>query len=151
MGAKWRRLRLPEESLVSKTDKTRPIWVQVKDPDNRGWIGEDHDHRSGPCDLGDPQDETSYPWYYQSRLPMRYHPSPRRCTFHYSSLAYHSGIYGRRPKKQGWGRCARDGRARMHLRMIRDEVLKTDPREVDTVDHLWMYPNEKLLWHKWRD
>ena len=131
---------------MSKTDKTRPIWVQVKDPDNKGWLREEHDHRKGFCDLGDVQDPLSHGWGTWRWIGMQ-----RKCTYEYTSLAYYGGIHRRRPKMHGWGRPARDGRARMHLRMIRDELRKTAPCDIDLVDRLWMYPNEKLLWHKWRD
>lgn len=34
---------------MSKTDKTKPFWVKMKDGD-LAWR-ESHDHREGPCDL----------------------------------------------------------------------------------------------------
>lgn len=34
---------------MSKTDKTRPLWVKVQDLQH--WLVEEHDHRYGECDL----------------------------------------------------------------------------------------------------
>lgn len=36
---------------MSKTDKTRPWWVQERDPWLRADFREDHDHRNGTCDI----------------------------------------------------------------------------------------------------
>jgi len=38
---------------MSHTDKTRPEWVQFRDPLNRQFMKEVHDHRDGACDLDD--------------------------------------------------------------------------------------------------
>lgn len=36
---------------MAHTDKTRPEWVQLHDPANRGWIKEFHNHVNRDCDL----------------------------------------------------------------------------------------------------
>lgn len=97
---------------MSHTDKHRPVWVQIKDPENKGWLRECHDHRKGDCDLGDPQ-----VWRHLSPWP--------NCTYDYSIPAYYSGMWPKTPRKGGWGRPnPRDGKARMRLRALKAEVLK---------------------------
>lgn len=134
---------------MSHTDKTRPAWVQIKDPDNRGWARERHDHSKGPCTLGPIDDIDSHVWFHRG-----YRNGPivwNQCVYDHSRCAYYGGLYGRVPRKNGWGRAARDGRARMHLRRIRAEFYRTMPQDWDCVDDVWMHPTDKLLWHKWRD
>lgn len=36
---------------MSRTDKTRPLWVRIEDPYNRRHVVEKHDHREGFCDF----------------------------------------------------------------------------------------------------
>lgn len=36
---------------MSHTDKTRPAWVQFRDPHNRRFMEEVHNHHKGTCDL----------------------------------------------------------------------------------------------------
>lgn len=36
---------------MSRTDKTRPLWVRIEDPANRRHVVERHDHREGFCDF----------------------------------------------------------------------------------------------------
>lgn len=100
---------------MSHTDKHRPVWVQLADPENKGFTRERHNHTRGICDLGE-HPEATYGWRLWNR----------HCHITESTYAYHAG--GMRPKlprKGGWGRPnPRDGKARMRLRALEAEVLK---------------------------
>lgn len=117
---------------MSHTDKHRPVWVQIKDPDNKGWLRADHDHRKGDCDLGDPQDPRFHDYIW--RVWRHLSPWPN-CTYGYTSLAYYSGMWRKMPRKGGWGRPSpRDGKARMRLRALEAEVLKVHRSQMYYVD-----------------
>lgn len=36
---------------MSRTDKTRPLWVRIEDPYNRRYVAVQHDHRTSGCDF----------------------------------------------------------------------------------------------------
>lgn len=75
---------------MSKTDKTRPYWVQLTDDAFR--VVEDHDHRNGPCDLDqfDPRIQNTY----YSRKRWTY--VPQRCQRHIPYYRYSGGAWARR-------------------------------------------------------
>lgn len=137
---------------MSHTDKHRPFWVQVKDPDNKGWREEKHNHRKGFCDLGDPDDPYSYGdnwhyWHMRTRWPS--------CTYDYSKLAYCGGMWPKMPRKGGWGRSHRDGKARMRLRALKAEVLKVHRSQMyyaDWEDQLpdWNEHKPTNAWLWWK-
>lgn len=114
---------------MSRTDKHRPVWVQIKDPDNKGWLREDHDHRKGDCDLGDPQDPRFHDYAWHTWRNLRQWPN---CSYGRTTLAYYnSGMWPKMPRKGGWGRPnPRDGKARMRLRALEAEVLKVHRAQV---------------------
>lgn len=113
---------------MSHTDKHRPVWVQIKDPDNKGWLRECHDHRKGDCDLGDPQDPRFHNYIWRAWRHLSPWPN---CTYDHSTLAYCSGMWPKMPRKGGWGRPrSRDGKARMRLRALEAEVLKVHRAQV---------------------
>ncbi|KAA1248224.1 hypothetical protein F0Q45_21760 [Mycobacterium simiae] len=43
---------------MSRTDKTKPMWVKLAHRDVA--VVEKHDHRAGPCDLPDPFDHVAF-------------------------------------------------------------------------------------------
>lgn len=49
---------------MSRTDKTRPVWVQVRDPYNRWAMQEEHDHRNGECDFDEWLESNQNYWTY---------------------------------------------------------------------------------------
>jgi len=99
---------------MSRTDKHRPVWVQLTDPDNKGFAQEEHDHRAGVCDLGT-EPLVLVAWRHWDH-----------CHLSETMAAYYGGgMWPKMPHKGGWGRPrARDGKARMRLRALRAEVLK---------------------------
>jgi hypothetical protein len=50
-------------TALSKTDKTRPYWVKVRD--KHSYLIENHDHRDGVCNLPErpaPHNDVDYQW-----------------------------------------------------------------------------------------
>ena len=104
---------------MSHTDKHRPVWVQLADPENKGFAQEEHNHQHGICDL-DPRPRASHGWRSWSH-----------CHISESYMAFNvGGMWPRYPRKGGWGRSHRDGKARMHLRALQAEVLKVHRSQV---------------------
>lgn len=99
---------------MSHTDKHRPVWVQLADPENRGFAQEEHNHEDGICDMAD-KPVAMYGWV-----------SRDHCFMSETRWAWGSaGMWPKSPRKGGWGRPrSRDGKARMRLRALRAEVLK---------------------------
>lgn len=137
---------------MSRTDKTRPMWVQIADDNNRDWRREKHDHRKGVCDLN-PNHKLvqAYDWWHSGRSTAAPYNRWNTCIYDYSHTAYYGGIYPRRSKLAGWGRPSREGRARMHWRMLARTYMATARQDWDSVDSVWLRPSDALLWHKWRD
>ena len=109
---------------MSHTDKHRPVVVQLADPDNKGFTKEFHDHREGLCDLVEHGVVARYGWRHWGY-----------CYIGDSLYAYHAGgMWPKMPRKGGWGRSHRDGKARMHLRALRAEVLKVHRSQMYYVD-----------------
>lgn len=147
---------------MSHTDKTRPDWVQVTDPHNKGWLTEEHNHHLGPCDIeplgrGQFGDNRAYLGRLQEialvRSVWRARNRGYRCFYWYSSAAYHSSSLWPRTPRTGRSKHraekARDGRARMELRRLRREWCGDPYREdIDSTEAL---PTQRLLAHKWRD
>lgn len=48
---------------MSRTDKTRPVWVQFRDPTNRRLLIEDHDHEDGICSFDDWLENHERTWW----------------------------------------------------------------------------------------
>lgn len=121
---------------MSHTDKTRPGWVQLADPHNKGWLEEWHDHGKGGCDLPATLDKDSFCWFRFNRW--------NRCIYTESMTALNSGLFPARPRKGGWDRLAREGRRRAQWRRIRQELLKSGGSwdEVDSNK-----PPRRAKWH----
>jgi hypothetical protein len=103
---------------VAKTDKTRPVWVQMLDPTNRGWLEEHHDHTKGVCDID--KHDPSRPWRWRSS-----------CCFWPSGKAAHEGIYPRPGKAIEWYTGERIGRERTAWRALRQRILGGDLEAAD--------------------
>lgn len=127
---------------MSKTDKTRPWWVQVADPNNLGWVQEQHDHRNHICDLPPLTVDAVERWSYRRWKDTQ-------CLWSYTSRAYHSNrLWRRRSRKGGWGRPRREGKARMQLRRLRGLWAVQDAEDVDST---MLLPSQAWLNNKWRD
>lgn len=99
---------------MSRTDKHRPVWVQLADPENKGFAQEEHNHEKGFCDLGS-KPQHIYGWRHWSHC----HISETRWAWSCG------GMWPKMPRKGGWSRPRqRDGKARMRLRALQAEVRK---------------------------
>lgn len=129
---------------MSHTDKTRPTDIQILDPENRGWLQEEHNHTNGICDL---RYRRAY-LEFAGRKWRGFRFTPRtHCQWGESSLAWNSGLFPR-PPKTGWSRhFKREGRARARLRaQVHDWLKWTDWEDVDENRYR---PTQSQLWHKW--
>lgn len=96
---------------MSRTDKTRPEWVQYNDPHNKRWRAESHHHHGRECDIEN----------YNPRIGYR----SSRCHVWPSQEAISAGVYGRRKgvKYYEWDELRRE---RAKWRRIKGRVLKGD-------------------------
>lgn len=104
---------------MSDTDKTRPEWVQLFDPYNKGWLQEHHIHHSNPCDIADWS--KSGRWYY----------SLRRCHYRPSEKAVSEGIYPRPSKAVKYYVYGRVRKERASWRELSSRIIKGDMDAVD--------------------
>lgn len=125
---------------MSRTDKTRPYWVQMRDPQF-------------------PYGLTVWHWHYYSHecIPDFPVPAPRRngvkCTLRLGGCRLwprygdHDKIFGR----SNWRRHhpAHDGRARAALRRHRSDWLKTMPHDREDIDSTLDAPTQRWLWKSW--
>lgn len=119
---------------MSKTDKTRPDWVQLRDPGFKFGVVEFHFHRKGhECDISE-------------RLPVtRRNGGLSWCTLwpKYADMGKTLG----RPRFRRSFKSFQDGRARADLRRLRAKWLKeTDRQEIDSTDNL---PTSRWRWRRW--
>lgn len=106
---------------MSKTDKTRPGWVQMTDPENRGWLEESHDHRHGECDIHEADPTT---WRGKTS-----------CTLWPSGIAYHSGIYPAATKVIAYYRWKALRHERTEWRRVARDLVKSSREEIYDNEH----------------
>lgn len=112
---------------MSHTDKTRPVWVQVRDPENRWAMQEDHDHRQGVCDYDEWFEAGVDPWDWR-------HHRRWSCHLDYSYYGYNKIKFWSKPPKSTWDRHNPYGKVRAQWLRDRARLLKAvDPEEVDYV------------------
>lgn len=110
---------------MSHTDKTRPGWVQVRDPFNRWAMQEDHDHRDGTCDYDEWFEAGVDPWDWR-------HGRRWSCHLDYSFYGYNKIKFWPRPPKGHWDRQSPHGPLRTEWRRDRQRLLKAiDPQDVE--------------------
>lgn len=127
---------------MSKTDKTRPPWVQAADPHNRGWQEVWHDHRHGafrrPLDVCDIESA---------------HPSDgwrgRRCCFWPSRIAARSGVYRPSTATLAVYRNKANGRSRGEWRRVARELLKSDRAAVYDSEYAATQHRHGAKWDAW--
>lgn len=128
---------------MSHTDKTRPYWVQILDPVNKGWIQEYHNHTDGVCDI-------TYGGRWREFAAGRWNSisiTRRTCWWEESHHAYRSGLFPR-PSKRGWTRYrGREGVARARLRAQVHEWRKL--KDWVDIDDREFEPTQARLWHNW--
>ena len=122
---------------MSRTDKDRPYWVQLRDPDFPWPVKEHHNHwwpgsgaRPWECDLGFPLPRTRRKW--------------RNCEI-WIKWRFNDKVYGR----SGWRRRhpGQEGRARAVARRLRRDWIKTVDRE--DIDSYADAPSQRWLWRRW--
>lgn len=124
---------------MSRTDKHRPIWVQIQDPDNRGFLSEHHDHTNGECDLHKWKDRPVRGVFWDRSWDMR-------CYYLESCYGYHAGIFPRQPRRGS--RISLHRRARAQWRAERTKLLRgrdfdySKPRAREYNSWMW----EKWNW-----
>lgn len=131
---------------MSRTDKTRPYWVQLTDP-TQFRVVEDHDHRFGPCDL-----DRWDPWYEQHRNRWRGNgrkPEPQWCTRHIPYYGYSGGAW---PKRRGnsWAKEERrqtEGGFRALWRSKHRRGLMLDPEGYE--GDIRPRHRHQMLWDMW--
>lgn len=125
---------------MSKTDKTRPYWVQLTDKVKDVEYRIQHRCHSRECNVGiwmprPRQGEVLTPrslWDYCHVWP-RYQDNDK--------------IYGRHPTGKSRRAYSRDGRARTDLRRLRHKWLTAV--EVDDIDSTENLPTQRWLWAHW--
>lgn len=131
---------------MSRTDKDRPYWVQLRDPGFKWPIRASHSctgthyRNSRECDLDFPLPKTRSP------LPKT-RRSHRGCAW-WPRYADNDKIYGRSNWRRSWG-SFQDRRARGKLRELRHDWLRTDTQDRQDIDSLQDAPTQHWLWLKW--
>ena len=122
---------------MSRTDKTRPYWVQLRDPDFPWPITERHHHHgcfgtTKECDIDFP-------------LPVTRRQGLRPCEY-WCKYSHNNKIYGRSGYRRSF-RSFQDRRARGKLRELRYKWLReTDREEIDSTENA---PSHRWLWRRW--
>jgi len=121
---------------MSRTDKTRPLWVQFRDPANRRFMEETHDHTNGLCDFDTWWADEIHAWW----------PRGYNCYLYHS---YYGGWYGPfwpRPRKGSWDRSGRHGHVRAQWRRDRARLLRGDIEDSDVPTNKWY---KRDTWNEW--
>jgi hypothetical protein len=123
---------------MSRTDKDRPYWVQLRDPGFKWPIRAHHNHwwprgrDAQDCDLDFP-------------LPVT-RRGHRGCEW-WPRYRDNDKLYGR----SDWRRRhpGREGRARACLRKLRQDWIKTAAQDRGGIDSTRDAPTQRWVWMKW--
>lgn len=130
---------------MSKTDKTRPVWVQVADPHNRGWLEIWHNHERGafrrPLDVCD-ADQVDV------RSNDTRHGTTQRsnCSRWASATAAHRGVYPRASAVVAMYRRKGNGRSRTEWRRVSRDLLKSDRQAIYDSQYAAEQHRHRGLW-----
>lgn len=124
---------------MSRTDKTRPYWVQLRDPLFPYGLRAFHHHYGAhwkaatECDLSVVLPVTRRRTNYRCRLWPRYGDNDK--------------VFGR----SNWRRNhpGHDGRARASLRQLRAAWLKIPRGHWEDIDSMQDAPTQRWLWRSW--
>lgn len=122
---------------MSRTDKTRPYWVQLRDPHFKWTIVEHHYHHgcfgtTQECDIDFPLPRTRRVGFKPCEYWFKYRDNEK--------------VYGHSRWRRRWG-SFQDGRARADLRRLKARWLKeTDEQEIDSTENL---PTSRWRWRRW--
>lgn len=122
---------------MSKTDSTRPYWVQLRDPSFPYKLNPHHrcvgTHYARECDLDFPLPVTR-----GGRFGCEIWPKYRD----------NDKIYGR-PRYRRSYKSFQDGRARADLRRLRNNWKKYDALDREDIDSNENLPSQRWLWRRW--
>lgn len=129
---------------MSKTDKTDPYWVQLRDPDFKWGVRAHHYHHlrgwDGVCRIVWPTPPTRRPGW---RLRMT--QGNIDCEF-WPRYMDNDKVYGRSRWRRRWG-SFQDHRVRADLRRLKARWLKeTDREEIDSTENM---PTSRWRWRRW--
>lgn len=123
---------------MSRTDKTRPFWVQLRDPLFPWPIREFHYHHG--CFGTTPECDIDFP------VPRSRRYGPLRSCEYWPRYKDYNKIWGRNGYRRSF-KSFQDGRARADLRRLRAMWLKeTDRQEIDSTENL---PTSRWRWRRW--
>lgn len=127
---------------MSHTDKTRPLWVQFRDPLNRRYMEEVHHHELGECDL-DKWLASTNAWIMRWVWPKTYN-----CFLYHNYYGgYHNEFWRREPHRGA--RFNRHHVARAQWRAERQRLLAgMDPDDMEPTPDARVY--DSWMWEKWR-
>lgn len=121
---------------MSRTDKTRPYWVQLRDPNfpwpikaHHGCMGTSHSN-SRECDLDFPMPVTRNRKF--------------GCTY-WNKWRDNDKIYGRGRYRRS-REFKKDKIARADLRRLRAKWMRIERDDIDSNENL---PTQRWLWHGW--
>lgn len=126
---------------MSRTDKTDPYWVQMRDPGFPYRLTEHHFHHlswwRGECEIDFPIPITRRPrWSPENGIRCEYRP------WYWDN----DKLYGRSRWRRRWG-SFQDRRARADLRRLKSRWLKeTDLAEIDSTQNV---PTSRWRWRRW--
>lgn len=107
---------------MSRTDKTNPLWVRIRQ--NSDWVVERHDHRNNICDLNSLDEFLKISYYWMDR---------RRCTYWiYKSINRSIHYSGSKWFKSYRDEC--NGKERNNLRMSMRDYEKTNRNDIEDCD-----------------
>lgn len=122
---------------MSKTDKTRPYWVQFRDPEFAYDLKAHHYctgtgyHNARECDLDFP-------------IPKVRRETLRTCEW-WPRYRDNDKVYGRSDYRRG-RYFKKDRKARADLRRLRNKWKTIDREDIDSNENL---PTQRWLWRKW--
>jgi hypothetical protein len=120
---------------MSKTDKTRPSWVKLRD-DYRARM-EIHDHTDGVCNFDN----------WDANLNGNWTTWPRKCGYTVNYYSWHNGFFPRGSAR--WLKAEirlRHGAARARLRKDTTEIRKLAIEDMDDYDIINPRPRNGALW-----
>lgn len=125
---------------MSKTDKTRPAWVQLTDKVKDVKYHVRHRCHNRECNIGI--------WMPSTRRDVGLTLAGLRDSCHiWPRYQDNDKIYGRRPTGKSRRAFSMDGRARADLRRLRHKWLIT--AEVEDIDSTENLPTQRWLWAHW--
>lgn len=128
---------------MSKTFKTHPSWVKIRQKPQLGTEYHDHSHKNADginvCDMDDrPYD---WPFYWQAATKFN-------CGYNLSYYSWNGGFYSR-PRRGQVYRHKYEGRSRANWRKDRDNLLKLSFEDIEDYDVLISQHRHSAKWEIW--